>query len=64
MLVKLKTYDGQEYVQEIAEFNLVNFIDEVNNANGGSMVKFGDVGVMKSLIQVVDTRQGVHSFES
>lgn len=56
MIVKLQLHDGIRYNEEIADFDLDEFINEVNT-DSHKMIKFGRVGIMKSAIKTVDTIQ-------
>lgn len=54
MRVSLQTHDGKEYVEYIEDFNLTEFVNEVNSETH-KMIIFGSIALSKNLIKLVDT---------
>lgn len=54
MIVKITMHDNTKYVEEIEDFDLASFIEEINTSSH-RMIQFGRVGVIKSGIRKVDT---------
>lgn len=54
MRIKIETHDAKIYIQDIQEFDLAKFIEEVNK-DPYQMIQFGNVGLTKNSIKTVET---------
>lgn len=54
MKVKVELHDGKNYIQDIQEFDLSEFIGEVNK-DPYQMIQFGSKGLTKNTIKTIET---------
>lgn len=56
MKVTLYLHDGTKHEEDVKDFNLADFIEEVNTEQH-KMIQFGGLGIMKNAIKMIDTNQ-------